>query len=29
VPIMTKLEKAFDSYIRDYVEAHSTAIGKR
>ena len=28
-PVMTTLEKAFDSYIRDYVEAHSTAIGKR
>lgn len=28
-PVMTKLEKAFDSYIRDYVEAHSTALGKR
>ncbi len=28
-PVMTTLEKAFDSYIRDYVEAHSTAICKR
>jgi branched-chain amino acid aminotransferase len=28
-PIMTKLEKTFDSYIRDYVEAHSTAVGNR
>jgi branched-chain amino acid aminotransferase len=28
-PVMTTLEKAFDSYIRDYVEAHSTAAGKR
>ena len=28
-PVMTKLEAAFDSYIRDYVEAHSAAIGKR
>jgi len=26
---MTKLEKAFDSYIRDYVEAHSAAVGNR
>jgi branched-chain amino acid aminotransferase len=29
MPIMTKLEKAFDSYIRDYVEAHSAAVGNR
>jgi branched-chain amino acid aminotransferase len=28
-PVMAELEKAFDSYIRDYVEAHSTAVGNR
>jgi len=28
-PVMAELEKAFDAYIRDYVEAHSAAVGNR
>jgi branched-subunit amino acid aminotransferase/4-amino-4-deoxychorismate lyase len=28
-PVMAKLENAFSSYIRDYVEARTAASGKR